>query len=101
MLVLRKFTDNLVNSTDTHLTIPYCMFQAGACWGYYQFFRIDLLEKEGYLLPDEDTISLRFFVRPLTYAATPLSHRSFCPFYYLYDPFLVHFEMRLKLQESN
>ncbi|XP_024391968.1 uncharacterized protein [Physcomitrium patens] len=42
-------------------------FEAGACWGYYQFFRIDLLEKEGYILPDEDTITLCFYVRPLTY----------------------------------
>jgi hypothetical protein len=40
--------------------------QVGACWGYYQFFRIDLLEKEGYLLPEEDAITLRFYVRPLT-----------------------------------
>lgn len=37
--------------------------QAGACWGYYQFYRINLLEKEGYLLPDEDTLTLRFYVR--------------------------------------
>ncbi|XP_024371078.1 uncharacterized protein [Physcomitrium patens] len=42
-------------------------YEVGACWGYYQFFRIDLLEKEGYLQPDEDTITLRFYVRPLTF----------------------------------
>lgn len=42
-------------------------FEEGACWGYYQFFRIDLLEKEGYLQADEDTITLKFYVRPLTY----------------------------------
>ncbi|KAG0590375.1 hypothetical protein KC19_1G094600 [Ceratodon purpureus] len=42
-------------------------FEAGACWGYYQFFRIDLLEKEGYLTAEEDTITLRFYIRPLTY----------------------------------
>ncbi|KAG0579097.1 hypothetical protein KC19_4G072900 [Ceratodon purpureus] len=42
-------------------------FEEGACWGYYQFFRIDLLEKEGYLQPEEDTITLRFYVRSLTY----------------------------------
>ncbi len=40
--------------------------QVGARWGYYQFFRIDLLEKEGYLLPEEDAITLCFYVRPLT-----------------------------------
>lgn len=43
----------------------------GACWGYCQFFRIDLLEKEGYLQPTEDTIVMRFYVRPLTYATAP------------------------------
>ncbi|XP_024373646.1 uncharacterized protein [Physcomitrium patens] len=42
-------------------------FEMGACWGYCQFFRIDLLEKEGYLQPTEDTIVMRFYVRPLTY----------------------------------
>ena len=53
------------------LTTSCWMHQAGACWGYYQFFRMDLLEKEGYLTVEEDTITLRFYVRPLTYATPP------------------------------
>eukprot|EP00164_Ancoracysta_twista_P003046 GFYU01004062.1.p1 GENE.GFYU01004062.1~~GFYU01004062.1.p1 ORF type:complete len:906 (-),score=50.70 GFYU01004062.1:160-2877(-) len=42
-------------------------FEVGECWGYNRFYRIDLLEREGYLLPDDDTIVLRFYVRAPTY----------------------------------
>ncbi|XP_024516254.1 E3 ubiquitin-protein ligase TRIM37-like [Selaginella moellendorffii] len=42
-------------------------FEEGACWGYYQFFKIDDLENEGYLLPGEDTLTLSFYVRAQTF----------------------------------
>ena len=34
----------------------------GECWGYNRFYRIDLLESEQYL-GDDDTLSLKFYVR--------------------------------------
>lgn len=43
-------------------------FEVGACWGCHQFFQIDLLEKEGYLLPEEDVITFRFHVKALTFS---------------------------------
>lgn len=42
-------------------------FEVGECWGYNRFFRIDNLVKDGYLIPDDDVIVLRFHVRPQTY----------------------------------
>ena len=54
-------------------------FEVGECWGYNRFYRIDLLEREGFLSPhiDEsgignnmpgDSITLKYFVRAPTYA---------------------------------
>jgi tripartite motif-containing protein 37 len=49
-------------------------FEVGECWGYNRFYRIDLLEREGYLSPPAeesttaDSITLRYFVRAPTYA---------------------------------
>lgn len=40
--------------------------QVGECWGYNRFFRLEVLKEEGYLLPDEDIITLRFHVRAPT-----------------------------------
>jgi tripartite motif-containing protein 37 len=34
-------------------------FEINECWGYNRFFRIDLLESEGYLDPITDTIRLK------------------------------------------
>lgn len=42
-------------------------FDAGECWGYNRFFRLDLLASEGYLRPDTNSLILRFHVRPPTY----------------------------------
>lgn len=39
-------------------------FETGECWGYNRFFKIDLLEKEGYLVPEEDMVYIISF--PLT-----------------------------------
>eukprot|EP00898_Chlorokybus_atmophyticus_P007741 jgi/Chlat1/7969/Chrsp69S07398 len=43
-------------------------FEVGECWGYNRFFRIDQLVREGYLLPEEDIITLRFAVRAPLYS---------------------------------
>ena len=40
--------------------------QVGECWGYNRFFRLDLLEEEGYLDRD-DSVTLKFHVRPPTF----------------------------------
>ena len=39
-------------------------FEVGECWGYNRFFRLDLLASEGYLNTENDTLILRFQVRP-------------------------------------
>jgi tripartite motif-containing protein 37 len=44
-------------------------FEVGECWGYNRFYRIELLERDGYLSGDEnDSIFLKFYVRAPTYA---------------------------------
>ena len=40
----------------------------GECWGYNRFYRIDLLDREGYLNTDDDSITLKFFVRAPYYS---------------------------------
>ena len=42
-------------------------FEVGECWGYNRFYRIDLLEREGFL-SDDDVISLKYFVRAPNFA---------------------------------
>nr|CAD7400489.1 unnamed protein product [Timema cristinae] len=42
-------------------------FEIGECWGYNRFFRLDLLASEGYLNTLNDTLILRFQVRPPTF----------------------------------
>lgn len=69
-------TQDIQCKVGTYFLSALLLDQVGACWGYYQFFRIDLLEKEGYLQLDEDTITLRFYVRPLTCAPTLLSRTT-------------------------
>ncbi|VVC25902.1 Hypothetical protein CINCED_3A003233 [Cinara cedri] len=48
--VLREFTSD---------------FEIGECWGYNRFFRLDLLNHEGFL--QQDSLILKFSVRPPTY----------------------------------
>jgi tripartite motif-containing protein 37 len=43
-------------------------FEVGECWGYNRFYRIDLLDREGYLNTDDDSITLKFFVRAPYYS---------------------------------
>jgi tripartite motif-containing protein 37 len=55
-------------------------FEVGECWGYNRFYRIDLLEREGFLSPPNeeghsnasgipgDSITLKYYVRAPTYA---------------------------------
>ena len=42
-------------------------FEVGECWGYNRFFLLDALVGEGFLDTDNDTLILRFQVRPPTY----------------------------------
>lgn len=42
-------------------------FEIGECWGYNRFFRLDLLASEGYLNTENDSLILRFQVRPPTF----------------------------------
>lgn len=42
-------------------------FEVGECWGYNRFFRLDLLASEGYLNTLNDSLELRFQVRPSTF----------------------------------
>jgi len=60
----------LVNQKFPHVVVTREFasdFEVGECWGYNRFFRIDNLVKDGYLIPDDDVIVLRFYVRPQTY----------------------------------
>lgn len=43
-------------------------FEVGECWGYNRFYRIDLLDREGYLNHEDDSITLKFFVRAPYYS---------------------------------
>lgn len=43
-------------------------FEVGECWGYNRFYRIDLLDREGYLNQADDSITLKFFVRAPYYS---------------------------------
>jgi len=43
-------------------------FEVGECWGYNRFYRIDLLDREGFLSTDDDSIALKYFVRAPNYA---------------------------------
>lgn len=42
-------------------------FEVGECWGYNRFYRIDLLDREGFL-SEEDTVILKFYVRAPNFA---------------------------------
>eukprot|EP01017_Pseudomicrothorax_dubius_P013644 TRINITY_DN1608_c0_g1_i16.p1 TRINITY_DN1608_c0_g1~~TRINITY_DN1608_c0_g1_i16.p1 ORF type:complete len:523 (-),score=83.52 TRINITY_DN1608_c0_g1_i16:1073-2641(-) len=52
-------------------------FESGECWGYNRFFKIDLLEKEGYLIPEEDMIVLKYYVRPPNYYKYCLDQKAY------------------------
>ncbi|KAL7294577.1 hypothetical protein TKK_0012037 [Trichogramma kaykai] len=39
-------------------------FDVGECWGYNRFFKLDSLGSEGYLNTEQDTLILKFQVRP-------------------------------------
>lgn len=42
-------------------------FQNGECWGYNRFYRIENLDKEGFI-DQNGTVCLKFYVRPQTYS---------------------------------
>jgi hypothetical protein len=42
-------------------------FSNGECWGYNRFYKIENLEKEGFIENNTGNIMIRFYVRPQTY----------------------------------
>jgi len=59
---------NGVSTTNRNIVREFASeFDAGECWGYNRFFRLDLLASEGYLRPETNSLMLRFYVRPPTY----------------------------------
>lgn len=42
-------------------------FSNGECWGYNRFYKIENLEKEGFIENSTGNIMIRFYVRPQTY----------------------------------
>ena len=43
-------------------------FEIGECWGYNRFYRIQGIIEEGFIHPDNGTLTLEFFVRASSYA---------------------------------
>ncbi len=42
-------------------------FEVGECWGYNRFYKMDYLEREGFLDRDDDSLIMQFYIRPPTY----------------------------------
>eukprot|EP00358_Blepharisma_japonicum_P003065 CAMPEP_0202952750 /NCGR_PEP_ID=MMETSP1395-20130829/40752_1 /ASSEMBLY_ACC=CAM_ASM_000871 /TAXON_ID=5961 /ORGANISM="Blepharisma japonicum, Strain Stock R1072" /LENGTH=284 /DNA_ID=CAMNT_0049664013 /DNA_START=400 /DNA_END=1254 /DNA_ORIENTATION=- len=64
-----EYRVEMVNHADPNLCVVREFasdFESGECWGYNKFFKIDLLKEEGYL-SQNDSIVLRYYVRPPTY----------------------------------
>lgn len=41
-------------------------FETTISWGYNRFIKLDQLEKEHYLLPEEDLLEFRYYIHPST-----------------------------------
>ena len=51
---------NGVSTTNRNIVREFASeFDAGECWGYNRFFRLDLLASEGYLRPETNSLMLR------------------------------------------
>ena len=49
------------DSTNRNIVREFASeFDAGECWGYNRFFRLDLLASEGYLTPQTNTLILKY-----------------------------------------
>ncbi|KAL9649959.1 hypothetical protein ABK040_003078 [Willaertia magna] len=60
----------MVNRKDESKSIERAfasVFEIGECWGYNRFYRISELITNGFVDPNEDILTLNFFVRPATY----------------------------------
>ncbi|KRX06279.1 TRAF-like protein [Pseudocohnilembus persalinus] len=42
-------------------------FETGECWGYNRFYKLEMLQEEGFYNPKDDQIVLKFFVRAPSY----------------------------------
>lgn len=70
-------------------------FEVGECWGYNRFYRIDLLEREGFLSED-DTVVIKFCVRAPTFAQQSRDQKK-----YIEDLEIQLKNQRLQLSEMN
>ena len=52
---------NLINQKASVIREFSSEFESGECWGYNRFYKIDLLQKEGYLLDGDDKVVLNYF----------------------------------------
>ncbi|XP_022697638.1 E3 ubiquitin-protein ligase TRIM37-like isoform X2 [Varroa jacobsoni] len=62
-----EYRVEMVHKTDANKNIVRefsSEFEVEECWGYNRFYRLDLLAAEGYLNPENDSLMLRFHVRP-------------------------------------
>jgi tripartite motif-containing protein 37 len=60
----------MVNLMDANIVVAREFasdFESGESWGYNRFFKNELLEEEGYLMPEEDTLLFKFYIRAPTY----------------------------------
>eukprot|EP01083_Nonionella_stella_P295241 1003441_1 len=65
-----EYRVEMMNHTDPDRMVSRTFasdFEVGECWGYNRFFRIDMLESDGFLSP-EGTLLLNFYVRSSNYA---------------------------------
>eukprot|EP01117_Protostelium_nocturnum_P010009 TRINITY_DN356_c0_g1_i3.p1 TRINITY_DN356_c0_g1~~TRINITY_DN356_c0_g1_i3.p1 ORF type:complete len:1116 (-),score=495.45 TRINITY_DN356_c0_g1_i3:155-3502(-) len=66
-----QYKVEMINAKNSQLNVVREFasdFEEGECWGYNRFYQIDLLNREGFVSIDNDqSIQLKFHVRPLTY----------------------------------
>jgi tripartite motif-containing protein 37 len=66
-----EYRVEMINHKDTSVQIVREFssdFEVGECWGYNRFYRIDLLDREGFLSEEDDSIHLKYFVRAPNFA---------------------------------
>jgi tripartite motif-containing protein 37 len=51
-------------------------FQNGECWGYNRFYRIEALEREGFI-DKNGSIQIKFYVRPQTYTQLARDQKNY------------------------
>lgn len=65
-----EYKIELVNHRDPKLSVIREFasdFITSECWGYNRFFRIEQLESEGFITPEDDRLVIKYYVRAPTY----------------------------------